>query len=167
MRTLHRWGRTDIQLAAELTQDVFLKLCVQGHQALRDFKGDNDVSLSCYLRSIASRLVVDFLRSERPPALPIDELDQAAAPRDEGPAREVERKMLLDRIDKCLSSDKPRDRRIFWLRHRYDFKPAEIAALPGISLAQSGVETILSRLAKSVEGCLKKGPKPNFEGDGS
>jgi DNA-directed RNA polymerase specialized sigma24 family protein len=74
----------------------------------------------------------------------------------DGAAEDLERKILLERVEKCLSTQDPRSRRIFWLYHRQGLTPKVISALPGIGMGTGGVETAVYRLTGAVRECLRK-----------
>lgn len=156
-RTITRWGRTDRSVADDLIQDTFARLCAHDFRALRNFRGQDSAALNAYLRVIASSVATDRFRAERAPAVSLDDPDRAPVVADDSPSREIERGLLLDRIDKCLAAQKERDRRIFWLYHRHGFTPKSISALPAIEMGTSGIETLLYRLTKVVADCMKKG----------
>jgi RNA polymerase sigma factor (sigma-70 family) len=156
-RTIGRWGSRDRSVADDLIQDTFARLCAHDFRALRNFRGQDSNALNAYLRVIAASVATDRFRAEHAPALSLDDPDGAPAVVDDRPSREIERNLLLDRIDKCLDTQKERDRRIFWLYHRHGFAPKSIAALPAVGMGTSGVETLLYRLTKVVADCVKKG----------
>jgi len=154
-RAIRRWGR-DTTAADDLIQDTFAKLCAADFRVLRNFRGQDAASLQAYLRVIAASVATDHFRASHEPAVSLDDPDKAPSVSDDGPARDIEHHLLLDRIDKCLASQKDRDRWIFWLYHRHGFTPKSISALPAVGVGQSGVETLLHRLTKAVAECLKK-----------
>ena len=153
--TIQRWGR-ERSLADDLIQDTLTKLCVANYRALRNFRGDSSASLAKYLRVIASSAAADSFRADQMRALSLDDPECAPVVPDERSEREIERKLLLDRIDRCLTGQKPRDRWIFWLYHRHGFSPKAIAELPIVDLGRSGVETLIYRLTRAVADCVKK-----------
>ncbi|MGH9668429.1 MAG: RNA polymerase sigma factor [Bryobacteraceae bacterium] len=163
VHTLLRYGRQPGRMAEDLIQDVFLKLHRGNCQALRSFRGTGAASLYAYLRAIAANLVTDFLVAESGaarggtrPHVSLDDPDLRAVAAGESGMHAIERKLLLEQIQRCLEGQKERDRRVFWLYHRLGFKPHEIAAFPGIALRQDGVETLLLRLTKQVAGCMRE-----------
>jgi RNA polymerase sigma factor (sigma-70 family) len=165
-RTIARWGHTDRSVADDLIQDTFARLCARDFRALRNFRGQGPAALCAYLRVIAASVATDRFRADHAPAVSLDDPD-AAPLIDDSPSREIERNLLLDRIDKCLATQKERDRRIFWLYHRHGFTPKSISALPAIEIGVSGIETLLYRLTKMVADCVKNSGyfRPAVEGD--
>jgi RNA polymerase sigma factor (sigma-70 family) len=154
-KTITRWGSTDRSIADDLIQDTFARLCARDYRALHNFRGQDSTALCAYLRVIAASVTTDHFRAEHAPAVSLDDPDRAPPVADDSPSREIERHLLLDRIDKCLAAQKERDRRIFWLYHRQGFTPKSIAALPAIEMGVSGIETLLYRLTKLVADCMK------------
>src|SRR6202044_3147707 len=72
-----------------------------------------------------------------------------------GGARAMEREVLFQQIDRCLSactagSGQERDRMIFWFYYRQGMSAKAIAALPGVGLTAKGVESALLRLTSLV-----------------
>jgi DNA-directed RNA polymerase specialized sigma24 family protein len=70
--------------------------------------------------------------------------------------RDLERRQLLDQVEKCLVRQDDRGRRIFWLYYRQGMTPKSISSLPGIGVGVSGVETALYRLTLAVRACLRR-----------
>ncbi len=85
---------------------------------------------------------------------------------DDRPARDIERRLILDHIDKCLAAQKARDRQVFWLYHRHGFTPKSIAGMPSVNMGRSGVETLLYRLTKIVADCMKKSGELRMAAEG-
>jgi RNA polymerase sigma factor (sigma-70 family) len=154
-RAIGRCGRDRI-VADDLIQDTFAKLCASNFRILRNFRGRDPAVLRAYLRVIAASVAADRFRAENLRAVSLD--DPASAPQvpDYRPAQQIERELLLDRIDKCLAAQKKRDRWIFWLYHRHGLTPQAISALPVVDIGRSGVETLLYRLTRVVADCVKK-----------
>ncbi len=155
-RTTARWGRSDRSTADDLIQDTFARLCAHDFRALRNFRGQDTAALYTYLRVIAASVATDRFRTEHAPAVSLDDPERSPPVIDERPSREIERHLLLDRIEKCLATQKPRDRRIFWLYHRHGFTPKSISSLPAIEMGTGGVETLLYRLTKAVADCMNR-----------
>jgi DNA-directed RNA polymerase specialized sigma24 family protein len=99
---------------------------------------------------------MDYFRSKpSQTAVDLDDVVNKLPSRD-SVTENLERKMLLERVEKCLSARDPRSRRIFWLYHRHGLKPRAIAAMPGIEMGVSGVETEVYRSTKAVRDCLQR-----------
>lgn len=156
-RTLNRWNG-DRGHAEDLIQDVFAKLCLANFNVLRQFRGSGDVALKSYLRVIAARLVMDAAQTS-PQNLPIEKAAAVPDPSGREPFHLVERRQRIARIADCLTEEKDRDRRIFWLYYRFGLKPREIANLRQVALAQGGVEMVLFRLTRDVKKCVEASEK--------
>jgi DNA-directed RNA polymerase specialized sigma24 family protein len=61
--TLHHALPQD-DIVEDLHQNFFLSICENDFRKLRQFKGDRGCSLASWLRVIASRLTVEFLRKQ-------------------------------------------------------------------------------------------------------
>jgi DNA-directed RNA polymerase specialized sigma24 family protein len=114
------------------------------------------------LKTIAASVVIDYFRSGATQkkgsgkvATSLDEIAPRLATNDPRFA-DVERRMLLEQVEKCLVPEEPRNRRIFWLYHRQGLTPRTISEMPGIGMATGGVETAIYRLTRMVRECLKR-----------
>jgi DNA-directed RNA polymerase specialized sigma24 family protein len=123
---------------------------------LRNFRGEVPASLHAYLRTIAVSIAIDHFRAEPAPAVSLDDPESPLSIPDNRPARDIERRLLLDRIKKCLTAQRARDRWIFWLYHRDGMTPQAISSVPSVGLGRSGVETLIYRLTREVADCVKK-----------
>jgi RNA polymerase sigma-70 factor, ECF subfamily len=157
LRMMTRWGGGDRPVADDLTQDVLAKLLAQDCRVLRAFRGESAASLEAYLRTVAANVTTDYYRAKPVPAVPLEDVQFSACVADNRAGEQIERKLLLDRVERCLGGQQERDRSIFWLYHRQGFSPKSIAALPGVAMGLSGVETLLYRLTKLVAECVKGG----------
>jgi len=156
LRTMTRWGGGDRSVADDLIQDVLAKLLAQDCRVLRAFRGQDPASLEAYLRTIAASVTTDYYRAKQAPAVPLEEVQFSPCVADNQAGEQIERKLLLDRVERCLGGQRERDRSIFWLYHRQGFSPKSIAALPGVAMGLSGVETLIYRLTKLVAECVKR-----------
>jgi RNA polymerase sigma-70 factor (ECF subfamily) len=143
-------------LADDLVQATFVRLCQNDYRALRSFRSDHPNALRKYLKTIATHIVFDYLDSpHNRDHENIDEVAGYASPAEQ-PHRDAERRILLNQVEKCLQGEPERSRRVFWLYHRQGMKPKEIAAMPAIGLGMSGVETLVFKLTNRVRDCLRK-----------
>jgi RNA polymerase sigma-70 factor, ECF subfamily len=162
LRGLGRFGSPQRELADDLVQETFLKLCSNSFRILRAFRGDNGLALQVYLKTIAASVVVDHLRASsaqkkgegKRPAN-IDDVAPFLAVDDQQFA-EFERRAMLERVEECLEGQEERNRTIFWLYHRQGLTPKAIASLGGIGMSSDGVETALYRLTRAVRDCVKR-----------
>ena len=168
-RALRHHGIHDdeVDIVADLAQEVYLRLVQHDGRILRDFRGETEFSVMAFLGRISANIVTDYHRhitSERRggQVVPID-LAKAAEPGKKGLAesREFDTGSLsailswID-IERIVEADPDRKnaRRnalIFKLHYIDGFSSAEIASFPGFELTKSGVDTILARLRKRIQ----------------
>ena len=162
IRSLSTWASASRDLADDLIQETFLKMCHADFRILRNFRAKDSNAFHVYLRTIAASIVLDYFRSQT--ALKKGS-GKATASLDDMPAEfgapdksfdRVEQTMMLDRVTVCLSAQDTRNRRVFWLYHRQGLTPKDIAALPGLGMGASGVETTIYRLTRMVRDCMRK-----------
>jgi RNA polymerase sigma-70 factor (ECF subfamily) len=159
-RVLSRWRSPRNDYVDDLVQETFVKLCANDYHSLRRFRSTHPGALAAYLRAIASTVVVDAYRgraaqkrgSDRDP---VDGNDFTLSPASVQGVEQVERQLLIERIDRCLSSQKERDRNVFWLYYRQGLTADAIANIRVMELSSSGVESLLRRLALAVRKCLR------------
>ena len=170
VRALAGSGLSRSDLADDLIQESFLRLCANGNRALRTFRGTGDASLRAWLTRVATSVTIDHMKSVSAAAngggqnfVELDDTEFESAASADLLFRQIERGLLKDHLDRWLADESERDVRIFWLYHREGFSPAEIAAHPGMDLAQGGVETTVYRLTKKVVVCARKA---GFSGPG-
>jgi RNA polymerase sigma-70 factor, ECF subfamily len=160
VRSLGGWSAAKRDQIDDLVQEAFLRVCARNFHALRRFRSNDLNALYAYLRTMASSVALDQLRSgaalkhgagQTPASL--DALTRhPASTHDESAA--LERRMLLESVQKCLDAERSRDRQIFWLYYRHGLTPKAIAAVPYFELLQGGVETILYRVTAAVRKCM-------------
>jgi RNA polymerase sigma-70 factor (ECF subfamily) len=173
MRALGGWSPARRAEIDDLVQESFVRLCANDCRALRNFRAADSNALCVYLRTVAASVATDHLRSVNAqkhgsgqPAVSLDDLSREPAAGHDTIAA-IERKMLMQLIDRCLQSQSERDRAIFWLYHRQGLTPKAISGLTPFALAQRGVETILYRLTAAVRDCvqgLMQNKSASFEG---
>jgi RNA polymerase sigma-70 factor, ECF subfamily len=162
LRSLSRLTPATRELVDDLIQETFLKICAANFRVLRNFRTDDSNALRVYLRTIAASTVTDHFRSQsalkkgagKKMASLDDVAPQLAA--DDRQFAELERRDIFERVEKCLDTQEPRNRTIFWLYHRQGFTPKAISALAGIGLSPDGIETTIYRLTKGVRECLRR-----------
>ncbi|HUA84205.1 MAG TPA: sigma-70 family RNA polymerase sigma factor [Bryobacteraceae bacterium] len=159
-RVLARCRAPRNDLVDDLVQETFLKLCANDYHFLRRFRSAHPGALVAYLRTIASTVAVDAYRVRSAQkrgagenCVALEDFPAVSATHDH--VEQVERELLIDSIDRCLSSQKERDRSIFWLYYRQGFTADAIAAIKIIELTSSGVESLIRRLTLAVRKCLK------------
>jgi RNA polymerase sigma factor (sigma-70 family) len=135
----------------DLHQEFFLSILRDDCKKLRQFKGDRGCSLASWLRLVATRLTIDFLRQQKTPSreatdfLSLDQRDLSSV-RAEG---ERER-LLLQTLQTLL----PRDRLLVDLFFRQSLPTEEIASILRTSVG--AVYTQKSRLLDKLREKLEK-----------
>ena len=82
--TLHHADQRD-DVMEDMAQEFFVSLLRDRCKKLRQFRGDRGCTVASWLRVIASRLTIDYLRQQRPfdaqasDAIPSDQPDAPAA----------------------------------------------------------------------------------------
>jgi RNA polymerase sigma-70 factor (ECF subfamily) len=171
IRTSHRCGRLTPELADDLVQEVYLRLCANDMKVLRDFRSPEPKALYGLIRAVAVTVTLDHFRTwsaeKRGAGEEPVELDLGIPVGDPRASQAIEQSVLFEQIDRHLAEITPpetldRDRRIFWLYFRQGFTAKDIAALPGVSLSDKGVESILHRLTQQLRMLIggKAGRKP-------
>jgi RNA polymerase sigma-70 factor (ECF subfamily) len=164
VRALGGWSATNRERIDDLVQEAFVRLCDNNFRALRNFRSEDSNAFCAYLRTVAASVTTDHLRSasaqkhgsgERPVSLEALTHEPASA---DDPSAAIERGSLLRLVERCLQSQTPRDRSIFWLYHRQGMTPKAISALAHIAVAPRGIETIVYRVTAVVRDCVR-----NFE----
>jgi len=168
MKSLRRWTNPDPATIEDLVQDTFLKLLANNFRALRDFEYEHENSLFGFLKTVASHVVQDYIRStrniKRGGFYEQEDFDTVSAttPAPASAAEDAQRRILLREIKACLEAavqgpNAARDLSIFWLHYRYGLSADEICRLPGLGLTVKGVESTLFRLIRLLRGKFGKG----------
>jgi DNA-directed RNA polymerase specialized sigma24 family protein len=170
LRSLHFRGILDDAegIVPDLAQEVYLRLVQHDGRILRTFRGTTEYSVMAFLARISATVVRDYQR-------------QGGANKRGGQVIPIDRSRVAEREDRGLSEtadydsgrfnsilawvdvqrvvDSDSDRKnaarnalIFKLHYVDGFTAAEIARSPGFELTKAGVETILNRLRKRIQG---------------
>lgn len=118
-------------LVEDLYQDVFLNILKDDFRKLRQFRGDRGCSLASWLRVVASRLTIDYLRSQKQHDLGATEsLSAEQSDRPDSLISNEEEMLLLQTLE-ALS---PRDRILVDLVYRQDLSAEDVASILKISI---------------------------------
>jgi RNA polymerase sigma-70 factor (ECF subfamily) len=160
-RVARRFGRNAPETVDDLVQETFLKICANRCRILREFQAQTPDAIFGFLKTVAFNVAQDHFRVSLASKRGAGKCDaalelyaaSAVAGRDGLP--EAERELILREIDEQLitasePASRERDRRIFWLYYRHGMTARAIAAIPGVGLAQKGVESAIQRLTKHV-----------------
>ena len=131
-------------VADDLTQETFLRLCVQPPEAR------GDAALAGWLRATARNLLANSRRALRP--LPLDEsaAEAAHAEYDRGDGGERWRGALAA----CIAALPPREQQALALRYARGGSRAAVAA--ALQLADEGVKTLLRRVRARLQACVHR-----------
>lgn len=168
MKSLRRWMNPDPATIEDLVQDTFLKLLANNFRALRDFEYEHENSLFGFLKTVASHVVQDYVRStysqKRGSGREEEDLETVSAttPASASFVEDADQSILIDEINTCLERalegpNACRDLEIFRLYYRYGLSAAAIASRPEIGLETKGVESTLFRLIRLLRGKLAHG----------
>lgn len=157
---LSRWRNPQRDQVEDLVQETFLKLCANDFYLLRGFRSGRPEALVAYIRTITSTVVSDVQRARSAQkrgsggeTVELDDVHLAAGTTEA--VEQVEREMLFHRVAQCLSTQRDRDRQVFWLYYRQGLTSHAIAAIQKVELTSSGVESLIRRLTIAVRKCLK------------
>src|SRR5215472_7704612 len=164
---LRRIQEDAADVVPDLSQEVYLRLVQHDGRILRGFRGTTEFSVMAFLARISSSVVQDYQRAvssdkRRGQVVPIETARAAEVGGLTPESPEFDSSQLaailswID-IERIVEGDPDRKnaRRnalIFKLHYIDGFESAEIARFPGFGLTKSGVETILARLRKRVQG---------------
>ena len=145
----HTESRGDV--VEDLFQDFFLSLIRDNFKKLRQFKGDRGCSLTSWLRVIASRQTIDFLRRQETSTARAVENTPSDQPDPPGSMIDRERNKLLSQVLETLP---PRDRLFIQLYFQRSLPPKEVASVLRVSV--SAVYTQKNRLLEKLREALNK-----------
>ena len=162
LRVANACGKAPNQVIDDLVQDTYFKLCADSCRLLLAFTLQHPESVMGYIKKTAINVALDHLKAGHSQKRGAGETDQwvddaepPAQSKAHGGQHGMEHEILLQEINRCLEActvgpDQDRDRLIFWLRHQQGFSAKAIAALPGVGLSESGVETAIARITRQV-----------------
>ena len=155
------YGCSDQAVLEELVQDTYLRICSDRFKILRSLKAQQPAAVYSLVKSVAYSTAVDEFRNQhaakrgghqRP--VPLDDL-VGSLTGGKSPENQLERQMLLDRLDAHLDAVLPksthdRDKAVFWLHFRQGFTASEIAKIASFDLTAKGVESLLHRMIRDL-----------------
>jgi RNA polymerase sigma-70 factor (ECF subfamily) len=176
-RVARRWSAASPALVDDLAQETYLKLCAGGGRVLAEFDSSDPDAILAFLRVVTTNVANDYFkrlhagkRGGAQATESLDDLKHADTPVSAAGSDRIERTMLLQEVDACLSAVAPAETRdrdcvIFWLYYRQGLTAKEIAELPAIGLGLKGVESTLHRLTQLVRSQLvERGSAPAGRG---
>lgn len=139
-------------LVEDLFQEFFLSLIQDDFKKLRQFRGDRGCSLASWLRVVAARLTIDFLRKQKTTVNATDtDTIKFNQPDPPGSLIDDEEERLLSQAVQALP---PRDRLFVDLHFRQALPPEEVGAILKVSV--NAVYTQKSRILDKLRETLKK-----------
>lgn len=162
IRTAKQWGEAPDEIASDLVQETYLRLCNGRFHLLSKFAVHHPHAVEGYVKTVAANVTHDFCkarRSSKNGSGSIDQIHEAFEPiasiESFGGQVDMERQVLLGEIQRGLEActsgpTRDRDRTLFWLYYRHGMSAASIASLPTIGLTVKGVESAILRLTRLV-----------------
>jgi len=161
-RIVCQWGGKPQQIADDLIQETYLKLCAENCRLLCDFTLQRPGAVLGYIKTVAVNVAHDYFKSlhsqKRGSGVKTQSIEDAepkAHGWSLGGPEAIEREILLKEVDRCLETctagpDQDRDRLIFWLHFQQGLSANAIAGLPTVDLTPKGVESAIFRLSRLV-----------------
>ena len=150
----------DSHLADDLYQEVYLSLYKSNFKKLRQFKGKNNCSLASWLRMIASRTAIDFMRSHKSHVSIESASDDRDDPMDalsngrESPDKSIERFEWYQLLRGLIEGLSPKDRYLFELWVNQELPDKEIANILNLSI--DAVYMRKNRLKEKLKRVINK-----------
>ena len=159
---VNRYARPAVNLAARMVQDRGLAEDLAQEAFARAFEHlatyDEQRRFASWFFQILHNVTIDYLRRKRPPALSLDDLEDAGhAVRDATsmgtpPDTQAEQSALARALDSSLARIRPEYREAVVLHYREDLSVEEIAE--AMSLPVGTVKTYLFRARKELASLL-------------
>ena len=142
---------TRADIVEDLYQEFFLSLLRNEYKKLRQFRGAHGCSLPNWLRILAARLTIDFLRKQAPTSGEVAGAMSRHSPDPAEPLLNEQQERLLNQAIQTLS---PRDRILLDLCYRQALASEQIAALFKTSV--NAVYTQKSRVLEKIREVLRQ-----------
>ena len=139
------------ELLEDLYQEFFVSVLRDDFKKLRQFRGDHGCTLASWLRVVAARLTIDFLRKQGPPSVEVTDAVARDDPDPSDPLISEEQEKLLTQT---LQSFSPRDRILIDLSFRQGLPPEDVAAI--LKTSVGAVYTQKSRVLERLREALRK-----------
>jgi RNA polymerase sigma factor (sigma-70 family) len=161
LRVLRRW-RLSLDIADDLVQETYLKLCADRCRLLYKFSVEYPHAVEGYIKTIAANVAQDYIRAQRSRRRgggEVSQLPDYPEPKAEsgklGGEQAIQHNVLMSEIDRllelCTDGDsRNRDRIIFWLHYQHGMTASAISTLPVIGLTLKGVESAIFRMTRQV-----------------
>jgi RNA polymerase sigma factor (sigma-70 family) len=142
---------TRADIVEDLYQEFFLALLRNEYKKLRQFRGARGCSLPNWLRILATRLTIDFLRKQAPTSGEIAGSMSRHGPDPTEPLLNEQQERLLNQAIQTLS---PRDRILLDLCYRQALASEQIATL--LKTSVSAVYAQKSRVLEKIREVLRR-----------
>ena len=157
IRVARSYGSPDAALIDDLIQETYLRLCKDNCRSLRGFKAQHDEAIFGFLKVMATNVARDHFRSRGTQKRRGEVEDDGTYYEPSTTSAGMERAVLLEEFDQRLAaSESDRDRTIFWLYYRQGFTAKDIAKMHSGDLTESGVESCIYRLTRSLREHIHK-----------
>jgi RNA polymerase sigma factor (sigma-70 family) len=140
-----------VDLVEDLYQEFFLSLLRNECKKLRQFRGAHGCSLASWLRILAGRSTIDFLRKQAPISGGVAGAMSRHSPDPAEPLINKEQKSLLNQAIRTLS---PRDRILLDLCYRQALTSEQVAAL--LKTSVNAVYAQKSRVLEKTREVLRR-----------
>ena len=142
---------TRADFVEDLYQEFFLSLLRNEYKKLRQFRGAHGCSLPNWLRILAARLTIDFLRKQAPTSGEVTGATSRHSPDPAEPSLNEQQEKLLNQAIQTLS---PRDRILLDLCYRQALASEQIATL--LKTSVSAVYAQKSRVLEKIREVLRR-----------
>jgi len=142
---------TRADLVEDLYQEFFLSLLRNEYKKLRQFRGAHGCSLPNWLRILAARLTIDFLRKQTPTSGEVAGAMSQCSPDPTEPLLSEQHERLLNQAIQTLS---PRDRIVLDLCYRQALASDQVATL--LKTSVSAVYAQKSRVLEKIREVLRR-----------
>ena len=138
-------------LVEDLYQEFFVSLLRNESKKLKQFRGVHGCSLASWLRVLAARLTIDFLRKQAPTSGEVAGAMSRHSPDPAEPLLSEQQERLLNQAIQTLS---PRDRILLDLCYRQALGSEQIAAL--LKTSVNAVYAQKSRVLEKIREVLRR-----------
>jgi len=139
-----------VGLLCPVFQDLFLSLVRDKFLKLRQFRGDRGSNLATWLRVIACRQTIDYLRKREAPAT--SDVDTLSSNHPDPPTSMIDQEQK-ELVSRSLESLPPRDRLFIQLYFNQSLSPNEIANI--FQVSTNAVYTQKSRILGKLREALR------------
>lgn len=146
--TLHHVESRD-EVIEDLYQEFFISILQNNCRKLAQFRGDGGCTLASFLRVVASRQTIDFLRKQSPPVAQVS--DDCPALHGEVPDTSITRE-TEGALAAALATLSPRDRLLIELQFKRGLPAEKVAAMLRTSVGAFYTQKsrILAKLRESL-----------------